>query len=59
MLQEILEKEDKKSAGEPVERCVPVVREPVKPTSRRVQPTEEKPAEPTASAPTESTEAAL
>lgn len=27
MLQEILEKEDKKAAGEPVEACVPVVRE--------------------------------
>ena len=58
MLQEILEKEDKKSAGEPVERCVPVVREPVAPTSR-VKPAEEKPAEPTASATAESTEAAL
>ena len=58
MLQEILEKEDKKSAGEPVERCVPVVREPVKPTSR-VKPAEEKTPEPTASATTESTEAAL
>ena len=58
MLQEILEKEDKKSAGEPVERCVPVVREPVKPTSR-ANPATEKSAEPTASAPTESTEAAL
>ena len=58
MLQEILEKEDKRSAGEPVERCVPVVREPVKPTSR-VKPAEEKTPEPTASAPAESTEAAL
>jgi TolA-binding protein len=58
MLQEILEKEDKKSAGEPVERCVPVVREPVKPTSR-ANPAEDKAAEPTASATAESTEAAL
>ena len=58
MLQEILEKEDKKSAGEPVERCVPVVREPVAPTSR-VKPAEDKASEPTASATAESTEAAL
>ena len=58
MLQEILEKEDKKSAGEAVERCVPVVREPVKPTSR-VKPAEETTPEPTASATAESTEAAL
>ena len=58
MLQEILEKEDKKSAGESVERCVPVVREPVKPTSR-VKPAEETTPEPTASATAESTEAAL
>ena len=57
MLQEILEKEDKKSAGEPVERCVPVVREPVKPTSRKS--TTDNASEPTASATTESTEAAL
>ncbi|SHK95006.1 tol-pal system YbgF family protein [Fibrobacter sp. UWH4] len=57
MLQEILEKEDKKSAGEPVERCVPVVREPVKPTSRKS--TTDGASEPTASATTESTEAAL
>jgi TolA-binding protein len=33
MLQEILEKEDKKAAGEPVEACVPVVRESVPATS--------------------------
>ena len=58
MLQEILEKEDKKSAGESVERCVPVVREPVKPTSR-VKPAEETTPEPTASATAESTKAAL
>ena len=57
MLQEILEKEDKKSAGEPVERCVPVVREPVKPTSRKS--TTNNASEPTASATAESTEAAL
>ena len=57
MLQEILEKEDKKSAGEPVERCVPVVREPVKPTSRKS--TTDNASESTASATTESTEAAL
>ena len=57
MLQEILEKEDKKAAGEPVERCVPVVREPVKPTSRKS--TTDNASEPTASATTESTEAAL
>ena len=57
MLQEILEKEDKKSAGEPVDACAPVVREPVKPTSRK--PTTDGTSEPTASATTESTEAAL
>lgn len=57
MLQEILEKEDKKSAGEPVDACVPVVREPVKPTSRKS--TTDSASEPTASATTESTEAAL
>ena len=57
MLQEILEKEDKKSAGEPVDACVPVVREPVKPTSRKS--TTDSASEPTASASTESTEAAL
>lgn len=57
MLQEILEKEDKKSAGEPVDACVPVVREPVKPTSRKS--TTDGASEPTASATTESTEAAL
>ncbi len=57
MLQEILEKEDKKSAGEPVDACVPVVREPVKPTSRKS--TTDGTSEPTASATTESTEAAL
>ena len=57
MLQEILEKEDKKSAGEPVGACVPVVREPVKPTSRKS--TTDGTSEPTASATTEFTEAAL
>ena len=57
MLQEILEKEDKKSAGEPVDACVPVVREPVKPTSRKS--TTDGTSEPTASATTEFTEAAL
>ena len=57
MLQEILEKEDKKAAGEPVDACVPVVREPVKPTSRKS--TTDGASEPTASATTESTEAAL
>lgn len=57
MLQEILEKEDKKSAGEPVDACVPVVREPVKPTSRKS--TTDSASEPTASATTESTEASL
>jgi TolA-binding protein len=57
MLQEILEKEDKKAAGEPVDACVPVVREPVKPTSHKS--TTEGASEPTASASTESTEAAL
>lgn len=57
MLQEILEKEDKKSAGEPVDACVPVAREPVKPTSRKS--TTDGTSEPTASATTESTEAAL
>ena len=57
MLQEILEKEDKKAAGEPVDACVPVVREPVKPTSRKS--TTDNASEPTASATTESTEAAL
>ena len=30
MLQEILEKEDKKASGAPVDACVPVVREPAK-----------------------------
>ena len=58
MLQEILEKEDKKAAGEPVERCVPVVRESKMP-SARVKPAEEKTPEPTASATAAPTEAAL
>ena len=58
MLQEILEKEDKKAAGEPVDACVPVVRESKMP-SARVKPAAEKVQEPTASAPAESSEAAL
>ena len=58
MLQEILEKEDKKSAGEPVDACVPVVRESKMP-SARVKPAEGSASEPTASTTAESTEAAL
>ena len=57
MLQEILEKEDRKAAGEPVDACVPVVRESKMP-SARVKPAE-KAAQPTASAPAEPSEAAL
>jgi TolA-binding protein len=48
MLQEILEKEDKKAAGEPVDACVPVVRESKMP-SARVKPAEGSASEPTAS----------
>ena len=58
MLQEILEKEDKKAAGEPVDACVPVVRESKTP-SASAKPAVEKTQEPTASAPAESAEAAL
>jgi TolA-binding protein len=58
MLQEILEKEDKKAAGEPVDACVPVVRESKMP-SARVKPAEGSASEPTASTTAESTEAAL
>ena len=58
MLQEILEREDKKSAGEPVDACVPVVRESKVP-SASVKPAEEKTPEPTASVTASSTEAAL
>ena len=58
MLQEILEKEDKKAAGEPVDACVPVVRESKMP-SARVKPAEGNASEPTASTTAESTEAAL
>jgi len=58
MLQEILEKEDKKAAGEPVDACVPVVRES-KMSSARVKPAEGSASEPTASTTAESTEAAL
>lgn len=58
MLQEILEKEDKKAAGEPVDACVPVVRESKMP-SARVKPAEGSASEPTASTTAESTEASL
>lgn len=58
MLQEILEKEAKKAAGEPVDACVPVVRESKMP-SARVKPAEGSASEPTASTTAESTEAAL
>ena len=58
MLQEILEKEDKRAAGERVDACVPVVRESKMP-SARVKPATDKAAEPTASVPAESSEAAL
>jgi TolA-binding protein len=58
MLQEILEKEDKKAAGEPVDACVPVVRESKMP-SARVKPAEGSASEPTASTTAESAEAAL
>ena len=58
MLQEILEKEDKKSAGEPVDACVPVVRESKMP-SARVKPADGSASEPTASTTAESTEASL
>ena len=58
MLQEILEKEDKKAAGEPVDACVPIVRESKMP-SARVKPAEGSASEPTASTTAESTEAAL
>ena len=58
MLQEILEREDKKSAGEPVDACVPVVRESKVP-SASVKPAEEKTPEPTASVTASSTEVAL
>ena len=61
MLQEILEKEDKKAAGEPVDACVPVVREPKGPSAsvKPAAPAAEKAPEPTASVPAESTEASL
>ena len=58
MLQEILEKEDKKAAGEPVDACVPVVRESKMP-SARVKPADGSASEPTASTTAESTEASL
>lgn len=58
MLQEILEKEDKKAVGEPVDACVPVVRESKMP-SARVKPAEGSASEPTASTTAESTEASL
>lgn len=58
MLQEILEKDDKKAAGEPVDACVPVVRESKMP-SARVKPAEGSASEPTASTTAESTEASL
>ena len=58
MLQEILEKEDKKDAGEPVDACVPVVRESKMP-SARVKPADGSASEPTASTTAESTEASL
>ncbi len=58
MLQEILEKEDKKAAGEPVDACVPVVSESKMP-SARVKPAEGSASEPTASTTAESTEASL
>ena len=58
MLQEILEKEDKKAAGEPVDACVPVVRESKMP-SARVKPVDGSASEPTASTTAESTEASL
>ena len=58
MLQEILEKEDKKAAGEPVDACMPVVRESKMP-SARVKPADGSASEPTASTTAESTEASL
>ncbi len=56
MLQEILEKEDRKAAGEPVDACVPVVREvpPTAATNAAVVPAADK-AEPPASATAEQT----
>ena len=58
MLQEILEREDKKAAGEPVDACVPVVRDSKVP-SASVKPAADKAPEPTASAAAESSAAAL